>query len=377
MKTLVVIPTLGYGGAERLLVTLLPKMKERGFQIKVCTLSAPLDLATELEKEGISVVNIELSHRWSIVEALIKLYKEIKTFNPDMVFGHLYFGIFYARLISLFFSNLKVISVLHYNISEDSVKKGLWYSFRNWIFDKSKRFDFSTVAVSQSVKRDYEKFFGWKDIEVVFNAIDLEKIDNAILDRHVESLRKQYNVLPDDFVITLPGRLHESKGHRYLIEALKLIKEKHHLRPKVIIAGEGALRKEIESLIVCLELDNQFILTGNLKQEELFSVMKASDLIVIPSLFEAFGIATIEAMYLEKPMVVTEIDGLKEITTNNVDAMQVPVKNSDAIANAIIQMNNNHEYRSHLAKNAKETALKYDINVIVREWENIFERELK
>lgn len=377
MKILVVIPTLGYGGAERLLVSLLPKLKKKQFQIKVCTFHAPLDLAPELQKEGISIVNLALKHRWSIFEALIKLYKEVKNFKPEIIWGHLYFGILYSRFVSLFFSRLKVISVLHYNISSDSVKKGLWYSFRNWIFDKSKRFDFTTIAVSESVKKDYQKFFGWEDIEVVFNAIDLEKIDSAIIDINIESIRKQYKAFPDDYIIVLPGRLHESKGHRFLIEAIKVLKEKYHLIPKVIIAGEGALRNEIEHFITELNLNNQFILTGNLEQGELFRVIKMSDLVVIPSLFEAFGIAVIEAMYLEKPIIVTEIDGLKEITENNVDAIQVPVKNPNAILDAILKIYKDPEYVKYISNNAKKTALRYDVNVVVEEWKNIFERELK
>lgn len=377
MKILVVIPTLGYGGAERLLVSLLPKLKNKGFQIKVCTLNIPLDLASELEKEGISVVNLELKHRWSIFEALIKLYKEVKNFKPEIIWGHLYFGILYSRLVSLFFSKLKVISVLHYNISSDSVKKGLWYSFRNWIFNKSKKFDFATVAVSESVKKDYQEFFGWENIEVVFNAIDLEKIDNAIFDIDIENIREQYKVLSDDLVIVLPGRLHESKGHRYLIQAIKQLKDEYQIIPKVMIVGEGPLRNVVEELIEKLELKDQFILTGNLEQVELFKVLKASDFIVIPSLFEAFGIAAIEAMYMEKPIIVSNIDGLKEITIDKFNAIQVPVKNSDAIVDSIVKIMKDSEHAKYLANNAKETALNYDVNVILEKWISIFERELK
>ena len=91
-------------------------------------------------------------------------------------------------------------------------------------------------------------------------------------------------------------------------------------------------------------MEDQFILTGNLEQRELFNILKASDLIVIPSLFEAFGIAAIEAMYLEKPIIVTNIDGLKEITTDKVDAIQVAAKNSDAIVGAITRVLNDSEY---------------------------------
>ena len=377
MNILVVIPTLGYGGAERLLVTLLPKLKDKGFNIRVCTFSTPLDLSPELEKEGISVRNLDLSHRWSVLEAVIKLYKEAKKFQANVIWGHLYFGILYARAVALFSKNIKVVSVLHYNISSDSKKKGLWYTFRNWIFNKSQKLDFATVAVSESVKEDYEKYFGWKRIEVIYNAIVLDKIDNSIIGLNTIKMKEKYGVKPDELVIALPGRLHESKGHKYFIEAVKNLKDSHGIAIKAFIVGGGTIRTEIENLIDELNLTGQFILTGSVIQEVLFRIIKMSDIVIIPSLFEAFGIAALEAMYLEKPVIVTDVDGLKEITTHNLDALQVPVKNSNAIVEAILKIVEDKEYAKKLANNAKKTAMKYDVNKIVKQWIDIFESEKK
>ena len=375
MNILVVIPTLGYGGAERLLVTLLPKLKEKGFNIQVCTLSTPLDLAPELEKEGITVNNIELSHRWSVLEAVIKLYKEAKKFQADVVWGHLYFGILYSRLLSIFFSKLKVVSHLHYHISSDSIKKGIWYKFRNWIFNKSQKLDFATIAVSKNIKQDYEKYFGWKRIEVIYNVIVFDKIDNSIIGLDTIKIKEKYGVKPNEFVIAIPGRLHESKGHKYFIEAVKILKENYGISIKAFIIGGGNIKTELENLIDELNLSNQCIFTGNVVQEVLFRIIKMSDIVTIPSLFEAFGIAAVEAMYLEKSVIVSEVDGLKEITTHNFDALQIPVKNSDAIAKAILKIINNKEFAKKLAQNAKKTAMKYDVNNIVNQWIDIFKSE--
>ena len=377
MNILVVIPTLGYGGAERLLVTLLPKLKDKGFNIRVCTFSTPLDLSPELEKEGITVRNLNLSHRWSIFEAIIKLYKEAKNFEADVIWGHLYFGILYARAVALFYKKLKVVSVLHYNISSDSNKKGLWYTFRNWIFNKSKKLDFATIAVSESVKKDYEEYFGWKRIKVIYNAIVLDKIDDSIKGLNTLKMREKYGVKPNEIIISLPGRLHKSKGHKYFIEAVKNLKDNYGIAIKAFIIGEGSIRTELENLIYKLNLNEQFIFTGSVVQDVLFKIIKISDIIVIPSLFEAFGIAALEAMYLEKPVIVTNVDGLREITTHNYDAFQVPIKNSSAIAEAISKIIEDKEYAKKLAKNAKKTAMKYDVNNIIKEWINIFEREEK
>jgi len=372
MKVLTIIDTLGYGGAERLLVSLLPELQKQGVICEVAVANAPYSLKTELEQAGIKVHCLDISHRWAIPEAAYKLAKICKKNQFDIIWGNLYFGILYSRLTSLFFPSVKVISVLHCSISSDSIKKGLWYSFRNWVFNKSKNIDFITIAVSKSVKKDYEEFFKWNAIDVIYNAIDLKKIDNAIFNINVENIRYKYNLLLNDYIIVLPGRLHKSKGHKYLIEAINILKHNYHIYPKIFFAGEGSLKNDIKNHIIELRLENQFILTGNLNQIELFKILKASDLIIIPSLFEAFGIAAIEAMYLETPLIVTEIDGLKEITTNNINAIHVPVKNPNAIADAVIKIINNPIYTKNLVKNAKETVSIYDTKIIAKQWIQIF-----
>ena len=146
-----------------------------------------------------------------------------------------------------FFLSIKVVSVLHYSISSDSIKKGLWYSFRNWVFNKSQKLDDATVAVSNSVKKDYEEYFGWKNIEIILNAINLQQIDEAIHNVDIEKIRKKYRLFSNDYVIVLPGRLHESKGHRYLMQAIKDLKVQYQISPKVIIVGDGPLRSELKN----------------------------------------------------------------------------------------------------------------------------------
>ena len=214
-------------------------------------------------------------------------------------------------------------------------------------------------------------------MKTIFNAINLQIIDESIKDIDVSAIRNEYKVSNNDYVIALPGRLHESKGHEYLIHAIGILKEKYQITPKVFIIGEGSLRDEIEKLIKKLKIKNQFVLTGSVDQGKLFKIIKSSDIVVIPSLFEAFGLAAIESMYLEKPIIVTNINGLQEITTDNVDSLQVSVQNSDVIAMAILELINDQKLVTTLAKNAKVTASKYDVNKIVNQWIDNFESEKK
>lgn len=372
MKILVVIPTLGIGGAERLLSTLLPVIANMDMDIRVCILSKPMDLAAEIESYGIPVINLNLSHRWSFFEAIYKVAKQFKKYRPDYIWCHLYFGILYSRLARLFFSEMKVVSLLHYSVSKDSNSKNIWYTIRDKMFGSSHKIDFKTVAVSESVKKDFEEYYGWGNIEVIYNAIDVEKIDNCSCKESDYTLKKCSGISSDDYKVVVPGNLNDSKGHFYLIEAIDILRYKYHCSPKIFIVGEGPNRPKIERQIIEHGLENQIYLLGSLKQIDLFSLMGDCDLVVIPSLYEAFGLAALEAMCLEKPLVVSAIDGLKEITTNDWDVLQVPAGNAEAIAEGMDRIINDIDFSMFLATNARNTALKYDVSIISNQWVRVF-----
>lgn len=371
MKILILIPSLGFGGAERLLITLIPKLLKKNHDIEICIFNYPNDLGKELDKYNVKIHNLQLGHRWAIIEAVNKLKKIIVVFKPNILWGHLYFGILYSRIIKILTKNIKVVSVLHYSISSDSQKKGLWYSFRNYIFNISQKLDYKTIAVSKSIKEDYENFFKWKNIGVIFNALDLEHIDKSINipDTEFQNYRKKHLNDNSSFLVSLPGRIHESKGHKYLIEAKNILKSEFQLNIKLLFIGSGP---NIDNLINLVKDDESIVFLDNLPQKELFKILKSSDYIVIPSLFEAFGLAAVEAMYLEKPTVTTKIDGLVEITKHKYDTLQVRTKNPEDIAHALKFYIDNPSEQLKISKNARETAKKFDANNIVKQWDKIF-----
>ncbi len=369
-KILIVNETLGYGGAERLLVNLLPYLKEIGYDIKVCVLKKPVDLADELKICNIEVENLNVFHRWAFPEIIKKLNKLIKKFNPDIIWGNLYFGILYSRLSKLLNKNIYCLSHLHYHISHDT-KDGLWYKIRNKIFDFSHIFDNATIAVSQSIKNDYEKFFDWKDIKVIYNAIDISKIRKSLGD--FEKIKKlyfeKYNLF-NKKIITIPGRLHESKGHKYLLEAISQLPNNENF--KVFVIGDGPNKNNLIESCKKLRIEEIVEFLGNKEQSELFNIEYFSDIIVIPSIFEAFGLAAIEAMSLKKPVVLSEIDAFNEFAENRKNSILVPPKDSKAIAHAITDILDNEKLKNKISLNAELTAKMFDVKNIVFQWDELF-----
>lgn len=162
------------------------------------------------------------------------------------------------------------------------------------------------ITVSHAMKDDLQ-LHGWpaNKIQVVWNGVDPDVYDPAKVSRQeVESLRARYGIGPDDLMILFVGRLVHVKGARELVEAMP-----HVLREvpkaKLVILGKGDLEGDLHNLIRDLGLSGKVVLrTEFVSERERIIHYAASDVCVFPSLYEPFGIVSLEAMSMEKPVVV-------------------------------------------------------------------------
>ena len=113
IKVLCVIESLGLGGAERLLVSLLPHISKGKIHVDVVSLFTDTSLSQELEERGIKVLPFNITHRWNIVSTTYKLFTVLKAGNYDVVWSHLYFGNLYSALVGYMLPSLSVIWTLH------------------------------------------------------------------------------------------------------------------------------------------------------------------------------------------------------------------------------------------------------------------------
>lgn len=109
-----------------------------------------------------------------------------------------------------------------------------------------------------------------------------------------------------------PGRVEGGKGVHTLIEAFKQV-SKVRDNVELIIAGEGILSRNIREIIVKEKLQNKISLTGRINEEEKNQILSESYAIIYPSFSEGKGIAAIEAMSFGKPVIASDIPGLKRV----------------------------------------------------------------
>ena len=365
IKLLTIIETLGKGGAERVLVNILPELQKLGLECEVAILFNRDDLAKELEEYKIKVHRLNLSYKWNIFEGIYKLNRLIKENRYDIVHAHLFFAYFYTGLSKLFFLRVKRVVTFHSLTFDVYSANSLWKKIRKFIECIILRLSFNRyTAVSNAVKKHFQQHCSIKKIDVIFNSFPIEKLTNVL---EIGNKNSSVRIKKDKFLILTAGRLVKEKGHKYLIEAIKILNKKYN-NLQFLFIGDGPLKDEFKQII-----PNNVIIKSAIPHKDLMKLYNEVDIIVIPSVFEAFGLVVGEAMIMQKGIVATNVDGIVERIDHEKEGLLVPPKNPQALANAIEKLYLDINLREKLSKNAREKIKQFDTKIIAQEWKNYYE----
>tara|TARA_B110000014_G_scaffold65968_1_gene45020 strand:+ start:112 stop:690 length:579 start_codon:yes stop_codon:yes gene_type:complete len=161
-----------------------------------------------------------------------------------------------------------------------------------------------------------------------------------------------------------------SKGNQYFVAAARAILEKEP-NTYFCVVGEGEQHAELKSQAVELGLGERVIFSGFTR--DVAGAFDAFDVVVFPSLWEGTPLTAFEALAAGRPIVATDADGLVDILHDGRDAMVVPKRDSNAIAEAVVRLLRSPEARLELSAGARETGAGYDIDTFVRKMEQLYE----
>ncbi len=363
MKILTVIETMGVGGAERALVNILPELQELGIVCEVAILFKEDDLADELESLGVEVYKLDLSNKWNIFEARKKINKLQKTHRYDIIHAHLFFAHFHTALSFLFNKKIKKVVTFHNLGFNEYPANTILKKIRKKIEEFCvKQFEKKT-AVSSAVKEHYAFHLNLKNIDVIHNSFPIKNIEKFKINL------KEKNTI---FNVLTPGRLVPEKGHKYLIEAINLL-NKRGLEITFFIVGSGPLEKSIKESIQNIK---NITYINAIPHNDLMQLYNKMDLIVIPSVHEAFGLVVGEAMIMGKAIVATKVDGIIEMIENEKEGLLVPPRDANALAEAIERLYNNKALCLSLANNAQKKIKQFDTEIIAKQWQVYYEEML-
>jgi glycosyltransferase involved in cell wall biosynthesis len=181
-------------------------------------------------------------------------------------------------------------------------------------------------------------------------------IPNGVPSDRVEARRSRAEVraelgIGDAFMILSTGRLAEQKGLEYLIRAAALLR-RGMPAARIVLAGDGPLGRELAELVASLGLEDAVALLGH--RSDIGDLLAASDLVVLPSLWEGLSISLLEAMAAARPVVTTSIGSNREVTNDGEAAVLVPPKDPESLAAAIRSIATDEAYRQALGMKGQQ-----------------------
>jgi len=206
------------------------------------------------------------------------------------------------------------------------------------------------IVCSGSMKGDlmYKFNIPEEKIKVIPNSIDNSKFD-IYVDK--VAVRSRYGVYDNERLVLFLGRLTSQKGCDYLIRAMHLLPS--HLNAKLIIVGDGWMRSDLEREVFSSGLGWKVRFTGFLPDSEVIQLLKSADVLVVPSVYEPFGIVALEGMAAGVPVVVSNVDGLSEVIKHDYNGVHVYPRDPSSIAWGINKILSDANYAQWIVKNAK------------------------
>lgn len=204
------------------------------------------------------------------------------------------------------------------------------------------------IAISEFVKKNILDNYNVneKDIEVIYNAVDLQRFNPANKNIYRKEIRNKYSIPEDKFVILFAGSGFERKGLNYLLKALDLVTEPLTL----LIVGKGQKIKSKK-----FNNRHQILFCG--AQREIFKYYAASDIFVFPALYEPFGNVHLEALASGLPIITTKLTGAAEIIKDDVHGYVILTpEDYSLIAEKINLFVKNPEKREMMSLNARKLA---------------------
>lgn len=327
-KVTILITGLGVGGAERFLLKLVPRLDHN---IDVISLTQNKELGEEVE-DYVDVTYYNFRYL-NFLFQYRKLKKDLKQRNPDVLMTFLVHSDVIGRLIGRSL-DADVISCVRNDYS-----KVTWF----WRLDKlTAGYADLFIANSKALKSYLDKLDvpSWKR-RYIPNGIELDKLKRDSKDEN--SIREERGLSEDDKLIISVARLEKQKNLSTLVKSLDHLPQEY----KVLLVGDGPKEQDLKKLIRKKRLDDRASSLGY--RDDVPSLLKQSNIFVLPSLTEGMSNALLEAMALGLPCVVSDIPQNKALISDGINGLVFDTKDPEDLAMKI------ENIKATYGKEAKKT----------------------
>jgi glycosyltransferase involved in cell wall biosynthesis len=351
-----------FGGGEIWMLRALRALQERGHQVWLCC-RPETELAKRAVAQGVPVKLLVFRGDFDPI-MIARLARFMKRERIDVVLTNMDKEL---RLGGLAAKIAGVPAVIP--------RRGIDYPLKNrwryrWAYNVLAT---RVIANSEATKQALLRNAPWlspQRIEVIYNGIDLQ----PFLQPSPRCLRTEWNVPQDAPLLGFVGQLDERKGIDVLLAAFARVRRRV-ADARLVLAGRGPLQEMIASEVRRQNWNDAVLRPGFM--DDVVAVMQAIDILLLPSLWEGFGIVLIEAMAAGKPAIGTNTSSMPEIIVDGQTGYLVPPGDAEALARRAVELLQNPALREQFGNAARRRVAElFTIERMIDQLENLFQRAI-
>ena len=356
MRILHIITSLSTGGAEKLMVDLLPRLRGRGYDIELAIFDGRITpFYNELSEKGVKI------HRFMPKGGnvynpinLLKLLWLVRKGRYDIVHTHNTAPQLFAAVVSIF-SSARFVTTEHNTSNRRRGWKG-YVIIDRWMYGRYQR----VICISQKAEDMLRSYLG--DVRVgictINNGIDILKYSDAASSTGLE------RIAPSSRKLMMVAGFREQKDQDTLIKALTHLPPKFHL----FLVGDGARRPELEALCKSEGVGDRVHFLG--MRTDVPNLLHAADYVVMSSHFEGLSLSSVEGMSVGKPFLASDVDGLREVVEGA--GILFPHSDAEALALEITKLEDDVKEYQTVANACRKRAGQFDIATMVDGYSKIY-----
>ncbi|WP_027376032.1 N-acetyl-alpha-D-glucosaminyl L-malate synthase BshA [Kaistella palustris] len=362
-----------YGGSGIVATELGMSLANKGYEVHFISSALPARLDITNPNIFFHKVNLQtyplFQYQPYDIALSSMIYRIVNLYKLDLLHAHYAIPYAYAaftakQMLKEEGKDVPLVTTLH---GTDITLVGQHPSYKHAVEFSINQSD-TITSVSESLKKDTLQLFHIKkEIEVITNFIDNTEFENKTYCQ-----RNQF-AKPDQKILIHVSNLRPVKRVEEVLEIFKNVQKK--INCMLIIIGEGPdMEKVNQFLEEQPHLINKIRLLG--KVNDLYKILQLSDVFLLPSEQESFGLAALEAMAAETPVISSNAGGIPEVNIQGETGYLAEIGNVEAMSNYTIKLLSDDVLLAQMKKNAKEQAMRFDLKNILPLYEKMYEHTL-
>ena len=351
MKILHVITSLQTGGAEKLMVDLLPRMKAKGHEVDLCVFDGVrTPFYDELEQQGVRIIPLGYSvYSFFHVFKLVKFLKQY-----DVIHTHNTACQYYVAIANLLVHR-RIYTTEHNTTNRR--RNWMWILLDQWMY---RQYD-KIVCISELTQNNLIQHIGKDFLEkcvIIYNGIDLDRFSSRNESEHENKQHK---------VIVMVSAFREQKDQKTLIRAMQWLPDNYMLR--LVGGGEERLILECKELAAQLKIQNRVEFLG--VRTNVLELLQQADVVVLSSHYEGMSLSSLEGMASGRPFIASDVEGLRDVVGEY--GVLFPHQDDKILSEEIKGLCENKLYAEEISERCVQRAKMFDIEVMAQKYLQVYQ----